>query len=221
MTPFTTNLKRLRKEKGATQDDLAQRLHVTRQTVSGWETGRCQPDIETLMALAEALDADVNELIYGTKPGEYPKFQRKYVIWTAVCGAIAAAAVIYWIWILPVFKRYCSITYLPYASGTMFMVPQISWFAAGAFLPAALSLVYPVRMTDRKQLLCRIVGLILALPAALILVDCVLTIFISGYPQVFTRLFLDFLLWESGRTILLCILPLFAGILIFLGVNRE
>ena len=59
------NLKRLRQRSGLTQDDLAERLHVTRQAVSAWETGKNQPDVETLTAMAEALGADVRELIYG------------------------------------------------------------------------------------------------------------------------------------------------------------
>ena len=59
MNPVGRNLKRLRQRAGLTQDALAERLHVTRQAVSSWETGKNQPDIETLTALAESLNADV------------------------------------------------------------------------------------------------------------------------------------------------------------------
>ena len=48
------NLKQLRQREKLTQDALAERLHVTRQAVSSWETGKTQPDIETLTTLAEA-----------------------------------------------------------------------------------------------------------------------------------------------------------------------
>ena len=61
------NLKRLRTAKQLSQDALAGQLYVTRQTVSGWETGRTQPDIETLVKIAQVLEVDVEELIYGTK----------------------------------------------------------------------------------------------------------------------------------------------------------
>ena len=59
------NIKKLRKEKNITQDQLAEQLHVTRQAVSNWEIGKTQPDIETLSAMAEYFEVTVEELIYG------------------------------------------------------------------------------------------------------------------------------------------------------------
>lgn len=55
----------LRKEKGMTQKDLADKLGVTDKVVSRWETGKNYPDIETLKKLAEVLDVSVNELLQG------------------------------------------------------------------------------------------------------------------------------------------------------------
>lgn len=49
---------------GLSQEALADRLHVTRQTISNWETGKNLPDIESLKALAEALEVPVERLIY-------------------------------------------------------------------------------------------------------------------------------------------------------------
>ena len=57
------NIKRLRAENGLSQDDLAERVHVVRQTVSKWERGASVPDAETLAALANALDTTPNELL--------------------------------------------------------------------------------------------------------------------------------------------------------------
>ena len=54
MNAVSKNLKEIRRAKGLTQDQLAEALHVTRQAVSSWETGRSEPDIETLLALATA-----------------------------------------------------------------------------------------------------------------------------------------------------------------------
>ena len=61
------NIKRLRGERGLTQEQLAEQLCVTRQTVSSWENNRTQPDIDMLTALSDALGADVEELIYGKR----------------------------------------------------------------------------------------------------------------------------------------------------------
>ena len=48
-----------------TQDELAEKLNVTRQAVSNWENEKTQPDIETLNSISETLDVSVEELIYG------------------------------------------------------------------------------------------------------------------------------------------------------------
>lgn len=61
------NIKKLRKSKSMTQDQLAERLHVTHQAISSWETGKTQPDIETLKQMAEVFDVTIEELIYGEK----------------------------------------------------------------------------------------------------------------------------------------------------------
>lgn len=62
------NLKRLRLAHSLSQEELAQRLHVVRQTVSSWENGKTEPDLDTLMAIALALNVDVGQLLYGAKP---------------------------------------------------------------------------------------------------------------------------------------------------------
>lgn len=59
------NMKLLRKQKNMTQDELAERLFVSRQTVSNYENGKSNPDIEMLIKIAEILDSDVNILIFG------------------------------------------------------------------------------------------------------------------------------------------------------------
>lgn len=54
-----------RKRAGLSQEALAERLHVTRQTISNWEGGKSLPDIESLKSLAEALEVPVERLLYG------------------------------------------------------------------------------------------------------------------------------------------------------------
>lgn len=57
------NIKVLRKAKGLSQEELAIKLNVVRQTVSKWEQGLSVPDSDMLIALAEALDAPVGTLL--------------------------------------------------------------------------------------------------------------------------------------------------------------
>lgn len=60
---FHENLKAYRKKKGYTQETLAIKLNVVRQTVSKWEKGLSVPDAGTLLKLAEVLDTSVSELL--------------------------------------------------------------------------------------------------------------------------------------------------------------
>jgi len=62
---FGERLKELRKRKGFTQEELATRLNVVRQTVSKWEKGLSVPDADLLQRLADILEADVSELLGG------------------------------------------------------------------------------------------------------------------------------------------------------------
>lgn len=61
------NIKKFRENKKLTQDELAEKLNVTRQAVSNWETEKTQPDIDTLQKIAQILEVSVEELIYGTE----------------------------------------------------------------------------------------------------------------------------------------------------------
>ena len=64
------NLKALRKAKGLSQEELAARLHVVRQTVSKWEKGRSVPDADLLVRLAEELDTTPAALLGPEVPPE-------------------------------------------------------------------------------------------------------------------------------------------------------
>ena len=57
------NMKALRKTKGLTQDELAIRLNVVRQTVSKWEKGLSVPDAEMLQRIAEVFEVNVSQLL--------------------------------------------------------------------------------------------------------------------------------------------------------------
>ena len=57
------NIKALRKSKGLSQQELAVRLNVVRQTISKWEQGLSVPDSDLLIALSEALETPVSTLL--------------------------------------------------------------------------------------------------------------------------------------------------------------
>ncbi len=63
-------LKELRKEKGMTQEQLAEQLNVSGRTVSRWETGNNMPDISLLVEISELFDVSISEIINGERKSE-------------------------------------------------------------------------------------------------------------------------------------------------------
>lgn len=64
------NLRKLRRAKGLSQEELAVKLNVVRQTISKWEQGSSVPDSEMLMRIAAELDTTVNVLLGDTVDAE-------------------------------------------------------------------------------------------------------------------------------------------------------
>ena len=65
-----TFLKDLRKEKGLTQEQLAETLNVSRRTVSRWETGSNMPDLDLLMEISDLYEVDLREMLNGERKSE-------------------------------------------------------------------------------------------------------------------------------------------------------
>lgn len=65
-------LKELRRERGLTQEDLAEEVWVARRTVSRWETGRSLPDLDLLPRLADLYQVDLRELLDGQRQAAVP-----------------------------------------------------------------------------------------------------------------------------------------------------
>ena len=83
MNSISTNIKNLRKSKNLTQQQLADCLGVTHQTVSGWESGRSMPNIDMLTVITDKMDTDINYILYGKKADnkELEKQIKKYFVW--------------------------------------------------------------------------------------------------------------------------------------------
>ena len=97
MSKVSKNLKKIRTEKKLTQDALAEKIHVTRQAISNWENDKTKPDIEALELLAEVLEVDIEELIYGEKKAvinsqDKTKQKNRIKITLAVVGSIFVAS---------------------------------------------------------------------------------------------------------------------------------
>lgn len=65
---FANRLAELRKEKGLSQEDLAEKLGVSRQAVSKWERGEATPDSDNLIALSSIYGVSLDELVHQKNP---------------------------------------------------------------------------------------------------------------------------------------------------------
>ena len=110
---LSDNIKTIRKNRGFTQEELAARLHITRQTVSKWEKGYSVPDAELLSRMAEILEVPVTELLgEPAQPAADPdpiveqlarlneqlviKNRRASRVWKTI-GIVLAAIIVIWL----------------------------------------------------------------------------------------------------------------------------
>ena len=62
---FNEKLQALRKQKGLTQEELAEKLYISRTAVSKWESGRGYPNIDSLKAISKLFEITIDELLSG------------------------------------------------------------------------------------------------------------------------------------------------------------
>lgn len=93
-------LKANRTRMGLSQEELAERIYVSRQTISNWETDRTYPDVQSLLLLSEMFGTSIDELVKGdveemenTIQKEWKKMQTlALVAWGLVGAGIACMA---------------------------------------------------------------------------------------------------------------------------------
>ena len=103
----------LRKEKGWSQAERAERLGVTNKAVSRWETGRGYPDVELLPLVARELGITISELLEGERTPAPPAVEEqmeflcestgreKKKLWAAIAVAAAVSVMLFCMWIYP------------------------------------------------------------------------------------------------------------------------
>jgi len=85
MPTIRDNLKSLRITNGLSQNEVADSIGVTRQTISSYETGRTEPDWETLKRFAELYNVDIHDVLYGGN-----RMQRKMIYLRWITLSISA-----------------------------------------------------------------------------------------------------------------------------------
>ena len=143
MRDIGKNIRDLRKRQNMTQDELAARLFVTRQTVSNYENGRTRPDVEQILRLAEIFGTDANAVLYGPPVPE----SRRRAVFPTLTG-IGLTAILWGVmvhlrpWVLACMKR--NEYFLPVFVLSAVWKP-IAWGMMGWTLTQLLSLFIPIR----------------------------------------------------------------------------
>ena len=91
---FNEKLQQLRKQKGLTQEELAERLYVSRTAISKWESGRGFPNIESLKAISKYFSVSLDELLSGDEIlaiAEKDHKEREYTVRDLVFGLLDCA----------------------------------------------------------------------------------------------------------------------------------
>lgn len=103
---FAEKLVRLRKEHNLSQEQLAEKLGVSRQAVSRWEAGETTPDLLNLLGICNVFNVSADSLIrddreitgflpQGETPAAKPAFSRKERLFRLISGALAQAGMIF------------------------------------------------------------------------------------------------------------------------------
>ena len=120
---FSDKLIALRKKAGWSQEELAERLNVSRQSVSKWESAQSMPDIDKILQLSSLFSVTTDCLLKDTQYAmdrllEDGDFTRGH---KAVKGRLTALSAAYWLVVVAIFLWY---TFGPNGNGQ----PQYSWF---------------------------------------------------------------------------------------------
>ena len=119
MRDIGKNIKDLRIAKSLTQDQLAEKLFVTRQTVSNYENGKSHPDIETIEKIASVLDCKITDIIYGKN-----QFKKNYTPFI-VSLSLSLFFITLSAWGIPYTFKLKGLTFIsgPYYLFAVFIVP--------------------------------------------------------------------------------------------------
>ena len=122
------NIKAIRKSKGLSQEELAVKLNVVRQTISKWEKGLSVPDSDMLISISEVLETSVSTLLGDTIAEETPNdikalSEKLEVINLQLARKKATRQrIIHW-----VFISLCAIVVAIFALLVAFQSPYLGW----------------------------------------------------------------------------------------------
>ncbi len=218
MNVIGKNLKKYREKAGLSQQELAKHMAVTRQTISNWERGVSQPDLDSIFLLANEFQVDVTEIIYGQKPNdEFQTTQGQRIKRTTIIGIIFLITVLLSVFLIPILYNFKYIfIILPYSIASVTLLPFT--YAIGAvFALSLISIWIDFRLSNHRIYLFMIIF-------PLVFVFLYLSFMLTSILGQFIGLYLDDVIysdllfnWLFEHPVIF-IIP---GAMLFFGFNRK
>lgn len=164
MDRFSQNLRRVRCQAGLTQQQLADRLHVTRQSVSSWELGRTEPDLQTLTELAEVFGTDAGSLLGEAGRPAYPRLQKRFVTGFVVCAGLLLAVSGLELGLFAYWRKLHDYGAMLYAALWKLSAPPLLWYSSGLGVVCFFAMWSPVRCGKQARMALLLAALALGLP---------------------------------------------------------
>lgn len=222
MSSFPKNLRHLRKAAGMTQDNLAQKMNVTRQAISAWERGCTEPDIQTLMLLAQVLNVDANELLFGRKAYYSATIQKADLRIATISFGVSLIILILQLVLYPYLLKLQSEQLIQYAISYKQIVPPLGYYAGGVFLLSTIALFFnfPIKETWRRIFL--ILSVVLSAPSVLVILEELLWISLPHFSAPFSGVIIRQGVLNPALIItLLKVFPFFSGMFMIAGRGRN
>lgn len=213
MKDISKRIKELRQQQGMTQEELAERVHVTRQAVSNWENKKTRPDVEMLEAISNVFQIELMELLYGPSDRKVTKKQ------LAEIGLFAGGTVIcllMWVFALPAAEKAARQTY---NMSLLLLVHMLVRVMSVSFLPLLFSLVSLqtdiVIREPKVRSICLVAGVVAAVLFVLYWLMFWVSVLLGGTPQVLRNIYAIFAqVGMSGNVMVL------VGGLLYLGIKK-
>lgn len=185
MRDIGKNIRDLRLRAGITQEEMAEKLFVTRQTVSNYENGKSRPDVDMLVKIAELFTVDVSTVIYGI-PADTGKRQKYRRVLILTCVAIAFGILTGWLYHVTMLYRNQTYILFPFVLVADIGVPA-AWMLTGWWLMELLAIFVEFKQWKRENIRYLRLGLICLLMLILLLLIPELVFCAVGDYLTFTK----------------------------------
>ena len=151
MANFAKNIKAARLGTKLTQDELAEKISVTRQAVSNWENGKTEPDIDTLTKLAEVTNVTVEELIYGINPKDEERDVKTYKRLAIIFGVLAISLFLLILIFTPAINEYYKYYYITWLAFIgLFVCKPAAYIFAAISIMSLIAYKNDIRIKNKK-----------------------------------------------------------------------